>query len=61
MPHRHLTELLRRLPELGAAEQSIVQAYEILRDSFQAGGKVGESHSLRRLESGDTRIESSVD
>ena len=40
MPHRHLTELLRRLPELGAAEQSIVQAYEILRDSFQAGGKV---------------------
>ncbi len=40
MPHRHLTELLRRLPELATAESSILQAYEVLRDSFQAGGKV---------------------
>jgi len=40
MPQRHLTNLLHRRPELAGATPSIVQAYEVLRRSFRAGGKV---------------------
>ena len=40
MPHRHLTELLHRLPELSACRESILGAYHALRDCFQSGGKI---------------------
>jgi D-sedoheptulose 7-phosphate isomerase len=40
MSSQHLTALLERRPELAGASKSIVQAYEVLRDCFRAGGKV---------------------
>lgn len=40
MPTRLLTELLQRLPELAGCHDSIVAAYQTMRDCFQSGGKV---------------------
>ncbi len=40
MPTRHLTNLLQRRPELAGASHAILQAYEVLRNSFRSGGKV---------------------
>lgn len=40
MPHRHLNELLQRLPELAGCRESILNTYQTLRDCFQSGGKV---------------------
>ncbi len=36
----HLANLLKRCPELAGSEKTILQAYETLRNSFRAGGKV---------------------
>lgn len=40
MSTRHLTELIQRLPELAGCQESILAAYQTLRDGFQSGGKV---------------------
>lgn len=40
MPHRHLTELIQRRPELAGAQASILAAYETLRECYQSGGKI---------------------
>jgi len=40
MPHRHLTELIKRLPELAGSQAAISAAYEALRDCYQSGGKI---------------------
>ena len=40
MPSSHLTALTARRPELAAAVPTIEKAYELLRKSFRAGGRV---------------------
>ena len=40
MPQRHLTDLFQRRPELAGARPAIVEAYELLRTCFRAGGKI---------------------
>ena len=40
MSSKHLTDLLQRRPELAGVRSAIVEAHEVLRTCFRAGGKV---------------------